>query len=152
MKKQVTSHLPDELRSELHDGCPALLLTIGEDGYSTAAFTWMVALNSTDIRFGADHDSTSLNNLIREGQASLEVITPANHVFLIKGQTSQVKSRIEATPFKMVMMEMALTEAKDQSTPGVNVHPLSYEWKPDQRQAMLAMEKAVYTEMREWDG
>ncbi len=151
MKIPVTSHLPDGLLSELKDGCPALLLTIGEDAYPSATFTWMLALNSTIIRFGADHNSTTLNNLYREGQASLEVITPANRVFLIKGKTSQIKPQIEATPYKMVMMEMLVAEAKDQSTPGVNVHPFSYDGISEQRQAMLAMENAVYTEMREWN-
>ncbi len=127
MKTQVTPHLPDLLLSELKGGCPALLLSIGEDGYPTVAYTWMVALNATNIRFGADHDSATLNNLYWDGQASLEVITPTNLVFLVKGKTLQIKPQIEATAFKMVMMVMEVTEAKDQSTPGVDVHPFSYE-------------------------
>jgi hypothetical protein len=152
MSQRVTTHLPNALLDVLKEGCPALLLTMGEDGFSSTAYTWIVALDSTSIRFGADHGSATLASLDREGRASIQLIGPGNLIFLIKGTTSPVKSQIEATPIKMAMMAMEVESVKDQSWPGVSVQPLAYEWAPEQRPEMLAMEQAVYDEMRVWRG
>jgi hypothetical protein len=46
-------------------------------------------------------------------------------------------------------MELRVTEVKDQSWPDVTVRPLAYDWAGDRRAEMLAMEKAVYSELRE---
>jgi hypothetical protein len=50
------------------------------------------------------------------------------------------------------MMALTVSEVKDQSWPGVKVQSLSYNWPAKQRESMLAMEQAVYTEMRTWPG
>lgn len=113
--------------------------------------TWVVALNVTSICFGADLGSTTLENLERDRRTSLEVIAPGDLVFLIKGKTSQIKPQIEASSFKMTMMLMEVLETKDQSVSVANVHPLSYEWIPEQRDVMSAMENVIYAEMREWN-
>ena len=47
-------------------------------------------------------------------------------------------------------MALEVREVKDQSWPGVKVQVLGYEWSPEQREVMLAMEQAVYAEMRAW--
>jgi len=148
---RITGQLPDSLLNLLRNGCPALLLTIGDDGFPATAYTWIVALTPTTIRFGADHGSATLANLEREQRASLQIIAPGNLIFLVKGSASQLKAQIEATPFKMAMMALEVREVKDQSWPGVSVQPLGYEWPLEQREAMVAMETAVYNEMREWN-
>lgn len=152
MGPRVTTELPASLLDVLKQGCPALLLTVGEDGFPATAYTWVVAVDPGNIRFGADHDSTTLANLQRAGKASLQIIASGNLIFLIKGTTSQVKSRIEAAPFKIAMMALEVAEVKDQSWPGVGVQPLAYDWAPDRREQMLAMERAVYEEMGQWSG
>ena len=150
MSPRVTDKLPDSLLGALKKGCPALLLTVGEDGFPSTAYTWVVAINSSIIHFGADHGSATLANLGRDGCASLQIIGEGNLIFLIKGTTCQIKAQIEAAPFKIAMMALAVVEAKDQSWPGVTVKPLGYEWDPEQRDKMQAMEQAVYAEMRQW--
>jgi len=151
MSSRVTNELPASLANALKLGSPALLLTIGEDGFPSTAYTWIVATNSSVIRFGADHGSATLTNLEREGRASLQIIGQNNLTFLVKGTTSPIKPQIEAAPFKIAMMSLAVVEVKDQSWPGVIVKPLGYEWLPEQRDKMQAMEQAVYAEMREWN-
>jgi hypothetical protein len=47
-------------------------------------------------------------------------------------------------------MALNVSEVKDQSWPGVTVQPLGYQWPPEQREAMLAVEQALYYEMRTW--
>ncbi len=150
MSPRVTSQLPGPLLNLLQTGCPALLLTTGTDGWPHTAYTWLVALEATTIRFAADQGSTTLANLERAQQASLQIIAQGNFVFLIKGTVRQVKPQIEAAPFKIAMMALQIAEVKDQSWPGVSVQPLAYEWAPDQRQKMLAMERAVYDELGQW--
>jgi hypothetical protein len=138
------------LLESLQTGCPALLLTIGADGFPSTAYTWTVALDAVTLRFAADHGSATLANLERESRAALQIISPGNLIFLIKGVTALVKSSIEAAPFKVAMMNLSVREVKDQSWPGVTVQSLGYQWSSEQREAMLAMEQAVYDEMRTW--
>ncbi len=146
---KITAELPDKLLAVLRAGAPALLLTTGEDGYPNVAYTWAAAPDASHVRFGADHGSATLANLQRDGRASLEVTGHGNLVYLVKGTARSVKDRIAAAPFRIALMEMTVAEAKDQSWPGVTVTPLAYEWPADQREAMLKMEQAVYTELRE---
>jgi len=151
LSPRVTNELPNALLDLLQVGCPALLLTAGEDGFPSTAYTWIVAVSPRTIRFGADDGSTSLANLQRETRASLQIIARGNLIYLIKGIVSQVKPQIEAAPFKIVMMALDIIEVKDQSWPGVTVHPLAYEWATDRHEEMMAMEQAVYAELREWN-
>lgn len=152
MSAAVTKELAEPLHQALQRGCPALLLTQGGDGFPASAFTWALAPDRTTVRFGADHGSATLTNLEREKRASLQVIAPGDLVFLIKGTVSVVKPRIEAAPFAIALLALGVTEVKDQSWPGVRVRPLSYEWAEEERERMLAMERAVYSEMRGWSG
>ena len=139
MNSRVTSLLSTMLLDILQKGCLALLLTVSEDGYPSIVYTWMVALYSTTIHFGADHSSATLANLEREGRASLQIIAPENLLFLIKGTTHQIRPQIEAAPFNMSRL-------------GVTVQPLEYKWVSERRQEMLAMERTVYNEMHTWSG
>ena len=150
MSRRIAAQLPDSLLNVLRTGSTALLVTMGEDGFPNTAFTWALAVTPTTIRFGADHGSATLSNLEREGRASLQIIGEGNLIFLIKGTTRQIRPQIEAAPFKIAMLAMEVAMVKDQSWPGVHIQPLYYEWSPEQRQEMLAMERAVYAEMREW--
>jgi hypothetical protein len=150
MSQHITTSLPLALLNVLQQGCPALLLTLGTDGFPATAYTWTVALDAVMLRFAADHGSATLANLEREQRASLQIISQENLIFLIKGVSMPVKPQIEAAPFKVAMMALEVREVKDQSWPGVKVQPLGYEWPPEQREAMRAMEQAVYAEMRTW--
>ncbi len=150
MSSPLTTYLPHNLLNLLKQGFPALLLTVGIDNFPNTAYTWAVAPEATTIRFGADYDSSTLANLEREQQASLQIIGTGNLVFLVKGSITKIKAQIEAAPFKIALMALQVAEVKDQSWPGVSVQPLAYNWAPEQQEEMLAMEQAVYTEMRAW--
>lgn len=152
MATRVTASLPNALLKLLKEGCPALLLTLGADGYPATAFTWVAATNARRVRFGADLGSATLDNLQRERRASLQIIGQGNLLFLIKGTAWQVKPQVDAASMKIALMQMDVTEVKDQSWPGVTVRPLAYEWLSEQRERMLAMERAIYAEMRAWKG
>ena len=157
---KITFDLPDRLLAHLRAGAPALLLTVGEDGFPNAAYTWAAAPDARRVRFGADHGSATLANLQRDGQApnwgyrgraALEIVGPGNLVFLVKGAARPLKDRIAAAPFRIMLMEIAVAEVKDQAWPSVTVAPLAYEWPKEHREAMQAMEQAVYMELREWE-
>lgn len=147
MSSRETVHLPENLLGALRDGRPALLLTIDEDGWPHTAFTWTLALGPAALRFAADHGSQTLANLEREQRAAVQVIDEGL-LFLVKGDTAMVKPQLAAAPFEIALMELQVATVKDQSWEGVRVRPLRYEWPDEQRQAMLAMERAVYIEMR----
>ena len=146
----ITPHMPEQLADYLRPGAPGLLLTAGADGYATSAFTWIVALDAGRLRFAVDEGGSTSANLQRSGQAALQVIGQGDMTFLVKGRARQLRPRLEAAlPYVIQLYEMEVVGATDQSWPGVETSALSYQWPAAQREAMLAMEQAVYREMRE---
>ena len=146
----ITPHLPEKLTAYLRPGAPGLLLTSGADGYATSAFTWIVALDAGRVRFAVDEGGSTLANLQRGGQASLQVIGQGDISFLVKGRARLLKPQLDgAAPYVIQLWEMEVVGAKDQSWPGVSTSALAYEWPAAQREAMLRMEQAVYQEMRD---
>lgn len=145
----VTPTLPANLLGYLRPGAPALLLTAGSDGYATSAYTWVVAVDDKRLRFGVDDGGSAMANAQRTGLVSLQVIGPDDVSFLIKGKSRQVKPRIEsALPNVIMLWEMDVMGARDQTWRGVKTTALMYEWPAEQRAEMLRMEQAVYAEMR----
>ena len=149
MSAPVTTELTDAQFQTLQRGCAGLLVTVGEDSFPTTAFVWTVAASRTKVRFGTEGGAT-LANLERERKASLQVIGAENRIFLIKGNTSLAKPRLEAVPFESAMISLEVAEVRDQTWPEVYVRELSYEWTSDRREEWLGIEQAVYREMREW--
>jgi len=142
--------LPDQLAGLLRAGAPVVVVTVGADGWGHAAMTWAVAVAPDRVRFGVDHESTTLANLERDGKASLQVIARENILALIKGPARMRRARIAAAPFPMAMWEMVVTEVKDQSWGPVVVSPLAYEWTGPQAETLRQIEQAVLAELRDW--
>ncbi len=147
---KLTPEMPEKLVSYLQPGAPALLLTAGADGYPSSAYTWAVAISPTCVRFAVDTNGTGMVNLTHSGLAGLHFIGPDNLAYLVKGKSQKVKDSLAAiSPNEMMVYEMEVIGARDQSFPGVTAKPFTYEWPSDQRQAMAEMEKAVFAEMKE---
>ncbi len=145
----ITPHLPEKLVAYLRPGAPGLLLTSGADGYATSAYTWIIALDGQRARFAVDEGGSTMANLERGGQASLQVIGQGDISFIVKGRARRLKPKLDAAaPYVIQLWEMDVIGAKDQSWPGVATSALTYEWPAEQREAMLAMEHNVYTEMK----
>lgn len=150
MTHPITPNMPDKLLDHLRRGGPALLLTCGADGYATSAYSWAVALDGKRLRVGVDEGGSTYTNLQRGGQAAVHIIGPNNLTYLVKGKARQIKDRITAaSPARMVMFEVDVVGARDQSFPGVTAKPFAYEWPADQRTTLEKMEQAVLSEMRE---
>lgn len=148
--KDVTTEMPEKLLSYLGKGAPALLLTAGADGYPSSAYTWAVAMSSTVVRFAVDEQGTAFANLEHSGLAGLHVIGPDNLAFLVKGTGRKLKDHLAAAaPAALLLYELQVIGARDQSFPGVTAKPFTYEWPADQRASMTQMEQAVFSEMRQ---
>lgn len=148
---KITPTLPEKLFGYLRPGAPALLLTTGADGYSTSAFTWTLSVDDKRLRFAVDVGGSSMTNLQHTGLASIQIIGPGDVSFLVKGKSRLVKHRIDAAaPYSIMLFEMDVMGAKDQSWTGVSTTALTYEWPAEHREAMLKMEQAVYAEMRDF--
>jgi hypothetical protein len=146
----ITTELPEKLVDYLGPGAPGLLLTAGADGYASSAYTWVMGMDAKRVRFAVDQGGSAMANLQRSGQASLQIIGPGDVTFLIKGRARPLKERLAAAePYAIMLYEMEVMGAKDQSWPGVATSALKYEWPAEQREAMLKMEQAVYAEMRD---
>ena len=139
--------LPEKLARFLSKGAPALLLTVGRDGFPNTAYTWVLVPDTKRIRFTVDQGKGTLANLEINDASALQIVGTGDILFLVKGHSQMIKERIEAAPFPIAMMEMFPVEIKDQSWGDVVVEPLSYKWPDAQREKKLAMENAIYTEM-----
>ena len=116
----VTPNLPARLLGYLRPGAPALLLTSGADG---------------------------ITDLIARHQ--LPIVVATLDTGALHAQTRALIPRIEAAAPNVIMLwEMEVMGARDQSWRGVKTTALMYEWPAEQREAMLRMEQAVYAEMR----
>ncbi|MCX7147840.1 MAG: pyridoxamine 5'-phosphate oxidase family protein [Rhodocyclales bacterium] len=150
MTGNISPVLAEKLIAYLRPGAPGLMLTTGVDGYASSAYTWLMVMDARRLRFGVDAGSTAMSNLQRSAQVAIQVIGPGDVCFLVKGKARQIKERIEAAaPASIMLWEMEVVGAKDQSWPGVRMAALGYEWPAAQRQAMHRMEQAVYAEMRD---
>lgn len=108
-------------------------------------------MDTARLRFAVDLGSTASENLRRSGQVSIQIIGPGDLCFLLKGKAHLIKERIEAAaPASIMLWEMDVMAAKDQSWPGVTMAALRYEWPAGQREAMLKMELTIYAEMRDF--
>ena len=144
----IAEELPKNLLTYLNSGAMCLVMTVGEDGYATDAFTWATATTSTHVRFGGDVGSKTQGNLSRDGRAAIQVIGPDNLVYLIKGTVRKVKDRIEAAlPLEIEMWEMDVMGARDQSWPGAAPLPFAVQWSGEERRRFIKMEQAVFDEM-----
>ncbi|PLX39763.1 MAG: hypothetical protein C0608_11340 [Deltaproteobacteria bacterium] len=146
----VLKEMPENLVSFLQPGAPALLLTAGADGYPSSAYTWAVAMDSKRLRFAVDSKGTAAVNINASGLAGVHIIGNGNLAYLVKGKAKKVKDSLEAVkPSEMMVYEMELLGARDQSFPGVTAKPFTYEWLEGEKEEMAAMENAVFSEMKE---
>ena len=146
---KTTPVLSGRVEALVRSGVPAVLVTVGEDGWGHAAMTWAAAVAADRVRFVADIGSATLANLERDGKASLQVIGPDNVLALIKGHVRERRARIAASPFGMAMWEMAVTEVRDQAWSPVAVTPLAYRWVGPEAETLSRMEQAVLAELRD---
>jgi hypothetical protein len=150
----LTSRSKNLLSYKLADyialGTRGQVITIDAEGYPYTSFTWVVTNSIHLLRFGADHGSPTLANIERSGVSAVQIVTDEGQPYLMKGAAAVANSRIESAPFPMALIEMEILEVLDQSWIGVSVSPIDYEWAPEKREEMLEVERAVYTEMREW--
>lgn len=148
MSSTQTSEIPPKVLSFLLQGGPAILATVGPDDWPHTVMTWVTSRDSLAIRFAGDVGSTTMSNLERKAKATLQIIGPDDILFLIKGHVQQIKAQVESTDFPISVMEMTVTEVKNQSWPGVIVSPVSYHWIGEHRDKMIAMEQAMLAELR----
>ena len=145
--------LPDRLAALLRTGTPAIVLSVGADGFGHAAMTWAVGRREAGgadlVRFIVDCGSTSEANLRRGGRASLQIVGPDDVLALIKGPARECRARIEAARFPMAMWELTVAQVKDQSWGPVAVAPLTYQWRGPEAETLRRMEQAVLAELRE---
>lgn len=151
-KSRSSKRLSYKLAEYIALGTPGQIITVDEDGYPRTSFTWVVTTAIHLLRFGADHDSTLLEDIERLGRVAVQIVTDEGQPYLIKGTARVVHDPIESAPFPMALIELDIEDVLDQSWVGVNVAPLRYEWAPERQEQMSEVEQAIYAEMREWAG
>jgi hypothetical protein len=143
----ITPEMPAPVVSYLKAGGLGLVITVGDDGYPTDAFTWVVATGPKTLRFCADKGGKTLANLERDGRAAVQIVGPDNLVFLIKGTSRKIKDDLESVDMGIELWEMDVVGARDQSWPGAAPLPFAVQWYGDNRNDMVRSELAAYDEM-----
>ena len=147
----VMDSLPVRVLDFLDRGAPAILASVGGDGWPHMVMTWAVARDERTVRVAVDVGSTTQGNIERNGAVTLQVLGPGNLVFLIKGRAQTVKARLAAAAFPISLVELAVFEVKDQAWPVAAVSPLAFEWQGEERPTLEEMERRILAEMRGWD-
>ncbi len=72
---------------------------------------------------------------------------------LVAGRAVRLRALLQPAGFPAALETWALTvtEAKNQSWPGVTTTELRYRWPPGHRAAMRRMEQAIYAALRDAD-
>ncbi len=147
----LAASLPLPLFDFLRRGAPAILASVGAEGWPHMVMTWAVARDEQTVRVAVDVGSTTQGNLERSGMATLQIIGPANLVFLVKGRARTAKAQLDTAAFPISMVELAVFEVKDQAWPVASVSPLRFEWQGEERASLEEMERRILAEMREWE-
>lgn len=142
------SRLSGKLFSYLNRGGPALLATVGVDGWAHAVMSWAVAPDPERLRFAVDHGSTTLKNLERSGKVTVQIVGADNILVLIKGDAVQVQKRIQTVHFRLALWETVAWVAQDQTWDRVIVQPPSYQWVGPSADALRRAEEDVLAVMR----
>ncbi len=143
-----TNQLPEKLLATLREGLPALLITVDENGWPHTAFTFATATDSRKIAFVADEGSSTLANIERTGQASVQILARDNQVYLLKGKVRVSEGKLKSSPVPSRRAEIELTLAKDQAWPAIAVSPLHYEYSPHTRATWESAVGRIYAELR----
>ncbi|MCW9033881.1 MAG: pyridoxamine 5'-phosphate oxidase family protein [Rhodospirillales bacterium] len=144
----VLPEMPNQVVSYLKAGALGIAVTVGDDGYPTDSFCWVVANDAKTLRIGADHGGKTQGNLQREGRVAVQIVGPDNLVFLIKGTAKSIKPNIDAVPMDIEIWEVDVVGARDQSWPGAAPLPFFVQWSGDDREDKMKTEQAAFEEMR----
>ncbi len=143
-----TNLLPEKLFATLRGGLPALLITIGEDGYPHTAFTFAAATRANEIAVVADDGSKTLANLQRTRQASVQILANENQVYLLKGRVRISETRLTNSPVPSRRATIELDSVRDQAWPEIAVSPLTYIYSPQAATRWANAVPKIYAELR----
>lgn len=141
-------YFPSELQEFLAAGCPALLLSVDEQGYPHTAFTWARIRDDGRLYFAVDVGSGTQRNLNATANAAIQIIGPGNLVYLVKGKAACMNPLMSIAELKLALFELQAEQVKNQAWPGTVVAPFSYQWCGPRSESMRALEAAVFEELR----
>ena len=142
------NNLPEKLFDTLQKGLPALLITSGADGYPHTAFTFVAATQPNQIAVVVDDGSTTLANLQRTGQASVQILGNENQVYLLKGRVRISESKLKNSPVPSCRAVIELQSVRNQAWLEIAVSPLNYIYSPQAAQRRANAVPEIYAELR----
>jgi hypothetical protein len=118
MGESKGGQLPPNVLNYIRGGRIVIIATADEDGRpNSAPFSWVVAVDSQRVRFAANHGIATLENVRRNGYASLTITGPDLH-YTFRGSARVIKETVEGLPFSAAAVEVTVEEVKDDSLLG----------------------------------
>ncbi len=143
-----SNQIPDDLFPVLQAGVPAILLTVGQNGFAHTAFTFAAARQPNSVAVMVDDGSRTLANIEWTGKASVQILAPNNQIFLLKGTVRLSSAHLISSPVSSRRAEIELVSVTNQSWPEIAVSPLSYDYSTHARSLWESAVPRIYAELR----
>jgi hypothetical protein len=118
MGENKGGQLPQSVINYIRGGRIVIIATADADGRpNSAPFSWVVAVDTQRVRFAANHGIATLENVRRNGYASLTITAPDLH-YTFRGSARVIKENVEAIPFPAAVVEVTVEDVKDDSLIG----------------------------------
>jgi hypothetical protein len=120
--------------------------TVDDAGWpDLAPISWVTAVDPKTIRMAIDSNVATVENIARNGRIRLSLLGGTMSV-TIKGSARVVKDRMESIPVSTAMIEVAVTEVKDDAFWGrADDDGLALLWS---QRRQVASDIAIVTELR----
>jgi hypothetical protein len=145
--------LPPTVLARLRTGLPVLVLSANARGTPHSTYSWAVAVDAGRLCVAVDRGGVTSANLRRSGRGAVQIVGTGGVNALVAGRAVRLRALLQPAGFPAALETWALTvtEAKNQSWPGVTTTELRYRWPPGHRAAMRRMEQAIYAALRDAD-
>lgn len=140
------SALPDHVVAFLRGGQSVVMATVDPTGQPfTTIMTWVVARDSRTLAFAVDQRGRATQNIRANGKVAFEILGDGIN-YGCRGRARVVRETMAATPFPSSMVEVAIEEVRDHTSPGVIYKGPSYTFAGD-KQHRIAVEQAIFAEL-----
>ncbi len=104
----------------LKDLTPAVVATDENGKPYTTFVTWLIAKDDNTLRFAANKDSRTINNIKNNPNVAIEVFDK-DTALSIQGKAKIIKDEIEDIPFPVSVVEVNVENVTDNLFPGGTV-------------------------------
>ncbi len=133
MSQILGERLPERAMRYLQVGRLVILATVDERGCpDTCPISWIVALDPSTVRFAVSKEVNTYRNLQHNDSVMISLLGGAMTLG-IRGRARIIAEEIDGLPLPMAMVEVAVSEVKDDSVIGRGTEGRLIRWEERRR-------------------